>query len=282
MQTPWAPDPADKESVQLFAPGLVSTDANETAIAFSVTNDTCVFVRDGRLRLMRLINKYWSGDEALPVDDGFEYRSPAFGPDGALYFSSNLTDSLNTAATDYDIFRMRPQAEGWSAPQRLAEINSSADEDSPSLDEQGSMYFTSNRPDKLESARGDFNVFRAQFIGDRFLLPLKLGNVINTSADEVSVYIAATGRAMVLERADPAASDSGDLFLIVMRNDVWSQDVPVSEAVNSKYGDGRPTMGGPLRWMYFSSDRPTDAADEHADDNIYVVDFFTFSGVPRK
>lgn len=282
MQTPWVPDPADKESVQLFAPGLVSTAANETAIAFSATNDTCVFVRDGKLRLMRLINRKWSADEALLDDDDFDYRSPSFGPDGALYFSSNLTDSLNTAARDYDIFRMRPLAEGWSAPQRLAEINSSSDEDSPTLDEQGSMYFTSNRPDRGESGNGDFDVFRAQYIGDRFLLPLKLGNMINTSADEAGVYIAATGRAMVVERMDPAASTSGDLFLIVMRDDVWSEDVPVSDAVNSKFRDGSPTMGGPQRWIYFCSDRPTDADDKHADGNIYAVDFYTFTGAKRK
>ena len=282
MQSPWAPDPSDKQSVQLFAPGLVSTDADETAIAFSFNSDTCVFVRDGKLRAMRLLNTYWSADEALLADDRFEYRSPSFGPDGTLYFSSNRPDSPDGGPADFDIFRMRPQAEGWSEPRRVAELNSSADEDSPSLDEQGSMYFTSNRPDKLENGKGDYDVFRAQFIGDRFLHPLKLGNAINTAADELHVYIAATGRAMVVERSAPSAPTSADLSLIVMRNDVWSQDVPVSDVVNTKYNEGRPTMGGPQRWIYFSSDRPTDAADTQADNNIYLVDFYTFTGAKRQ
>ncbi|MEL7112829.1 MAG: hypothetical protein AAGK93_07795, partial [Pseudomonadota bacterium] len=71
---------------------------------------------------------------------------PSFSPyDGYLYYSSNATLPSRGRGKDPNIWRVKPTAIAWEAPEPLDDtINTGASELGPVMDQEGRLYFTSN------------------------------------------------------------------------------------------------------------------------------------------
>lgn len=132
----------------------------------------------------KLINKEWS--EPRP----FQYNSsmanvayPSLTHDGKrMYFSANFRDSFGKS----DIYYVEKTDGGWSKPVNAgASVNSAYSEIFPNVHADGSISFSSNRPDVLKG----LNVFRCHLDSTGFLPPQLLPEPINSNADEFSFYL---------------------------------------------------------------------------------------------
>lgn len=142
---------------------------------------------------------------------------PALSPDGlTLYFASNRTPGMtqqppaqaipageNWAATlrahpglpQFDLYAARRSSSqaDWSAPETLAELNSSANEGAPFVSPSGNfLYFASDRPARPGEAP-NLDLYRARLVDGRFRNVENLGPGINTPAHETEPALSPEG-----------------------------------------------------------------------------------------
>ncbi|MBC7895933.1 MAG: PD40 domain-containing protein, partial [Cytophagaceae bacterium] len=108
-----------------------------------------------------------------------------------LYFSSNRDGS-------WDVYRVRQDGTGWSAPQKLPEgINTAADEWPGSVEAEGRfLLFSSIRA----GGAGADDIYIACASGDGWRAPVMLGDSINTAAFEDTPLITPDGRYLLFGR----------------------------------------------------------------------------------
>lgn len=129
----------------------------------------------------------WSAPEVLSAplnSDGIEV-TPAFGPDGSLYFSS----SRPGGAGSLDLYVAPRDGDTWGMPRALGAPNTAAPEYAPAVSKDGTLLvFTSvGRPDELVSGgvnygRGD--LYASRRVGDGWGPAIHLAPPINTAAAE--------------------------------------------------------------------------------------------------
>jgi len=123
----------------------------------------------------------WSEPEKLAfIDEAYSYAQPSVTPDGKrMYFSSNMPGSLGAS----DIYYIELYADGrYSAPVNLGfNINSPASENFPSVEENGELYFSSNRGGGF----GGLDIYKAEVMENGFFsAPQPLGQPYNSAGDD--------------------------------------------------------------------------------------------------
>ncbi len=129
----------------------------------------------------RKINGRWVEVKNLgPVVNSSAYDAhPSITPDGrTLYFSSDRPGGNGAP----DIYVATSDGTNWSSPKILAGINTASSEMSPVIGSDGkTIYFSSNRP----GGAGGFDVYVAKVTGSAVTDVRRIGDPINTSADEL-------------------------------------------------------------------------------------------------
>jgi len=123
-----------------------------------------------------------------PVDfsnDSYNFMHPALSPDGnKLFFVSDKGSGLGGT----DIYVSEYKKEKWSRPVNLGPvINTTANEGFPFFDENGRLFFCS----KGHAGFGGFDIFFAtqNLENEQWELPINVGAPINSSADDISIFI---------------------------------------------------------------------------------------------
>ena len=125
----------------------------------------------------------WSKpEEVSTIGKGAEHiPSVALTPDGkTMYFSSQRDESLGGR----DLYRATLQEDGkWSTPINLGNtLNTSGDEDSPWLSEDGqTLYFSSNGL----VGHGGYDIFRCEMSEGDWGTPQNMGLPFNSPADDI-------------------------------------------------------------------------------------------------
>lgn len=117
------------------------------------------------------------------VDDKYSYKDPSISTDGRfLYFSSDIPGGYG----GFDLYMSYYEDGKWSAPKNLGNtVNSEKDETAPFYHEKsGKVFFTSNGHDTC----GGMDIFYCSNQGDTWTNAVNLGNSINSSANETSIY----------------------------------------------------------------------------------------------
>ncbi len=156
------------------------------------------------------------------VNSPAQEYDPALGPDGlTLFFSSNRSPDMSRQAAaaastkadpwattlrshpglpQFDLYRARRTApdEAWSVPEALVDLNlPNANQGAPFVSPSGDfLYFASDRP----ARRGEpvnLDLYRARWLGDRFVDIENLGPGINTSAHETEPGLSPEGFTLV-------------------------------------------------------------------------------------
>lgn len=132
----------------------------------------------------KLVNDEWT--EPRP----FQYNSsmsnvayPSISADGnRMYFSATYRDSFGKS----DIYYVEKNEGGWSKPVNAGpSVNSAYSELFPTVHADGSLSFSSNRPDVLKG----LNIFRSFRDSIDFLPPVILPEPINSQADDFSFHL---------------------------------------------------------------------------------------------
>lgn len=127
----------------------------------------------------------WKNVEKLPFCSAeYNFMHPAVSPDGEyLFFVSDK--ARGNGGTD--IYVSKKKADGWGRPKNLGEnVNTTYHEGFPFFHENGKLYFCS----KGHVGYGGFDVFVSEMNAQgEWQAPLNLGKPINSSLDDISVYL---------------------------------------------------------------------------------------------
>lgn len=274
-----------------FAPGVISTDADELTAAFSPDGATIAFVRrvDGGRFTIHLADceaGTCSEPVAAPFSGAHHDQAPAFSPDGSrLWFQSRRPKGPGVtpdpeAPRDDDVWVVERRADGWGEPRLVGPpVSLEAPRDgepfegremAPSVDAAGALYFWSNRP---SDAHGASDLYRAEPDGEGgFLAPVNLGAPVNGPHYETHPWIAPDG-SLLLFSCDgcPDAMGGSDLYVSRRVEAGWSEPVNLGPAVNSTAYDFGASITPDGRWLVFSSNR-AEGGEESGPQNIYRIE----------
>ncbi len=124
-------------------------------------------------------NREWTNEQAFPFNgSGYSTGWPHLSPDGnTLYFASNRPDGFG----GFDLYVSYRMGNTWSTPENLGpNVNTPGDEVSPFYD-GNFLFFSSNWHPGL----GGYDIFRAEQSDGRWTRIFHLGNLINSSRDDL-------------------------------------------------------------------------------------------------
>jgi Tol biopolymer transport system component len=244
---------------QVFAPGIVSTDAPEGCLCFSSDGNHVVFRRHWREDTVVLIAKRTDGQWSEPAVAPFFQKPYRFGdftfaPDELrLYFTSNRPSTEGAKASDSSDIWMVDNTDGtWTRPVRLGAPVSSALHDSyPSVSKDKTIYFFR----RFDADGGLSEILSAELEHGSYSEPVNLGKNVNTEWDEWDPAISADGNTLVFCSKKPSGLGVDDLYVSFRDAEgQWSESINLGDAVNSPGSENRPFITADGKYLFFSSD----------------------------
>ena len=246
---------------EIFGEGLVSTHLYERDLAISPEGDEIIFTLGNYKQTRRALVSLkkdkdgWSKRQILLFSGQYNDIEPFFSPDGRqLFFASNRPMGSDTTRTDYNIWKVAREPDGWGQPTALDTlINGPGDEFYPSVSSNGNLYFTATRTDGI----GREDIFRSVREGDSYGKPVVLDSTVNTAVFEFNAYIDPKEELLIFSafgRQD--GMGGGDLYFSRKdANGTWSAAKNLGEEINSEKLDYCPFIDWQNGNFYFTSDR---------------------------
>jgi hypothetical protein len=252
-------------SLSVFAPGVVSGPAHDSAPAFTRSGDQVYFGRSNPQQSTILVSErrtdgHWSEPRIAPFSGIWNDMEPAISPDGQfLIFVSNRPNQEGGAEVEGfyagskqrggRLWRINRLNNGWGTPVLLpAAVNTNASTFAPSVAGDGSLYFMTT-----DVTSGKFRLFRSQFHNGSYSpaqpLPFSDGTVTDVDpavAPDESFLVFGSGR----------IADRGiDLFIVFRNNHGWGEPIHLGNDINTPKSDAEPRLSPDGRTLYFSSER---------------------------
>ena len=256
---------------ELFARGIVSTDRIEFGNTFSPDGREFYFTRfadENKLATILFVktaNDRWVNPHVAPFSGNYSDVDPAFSHDGRqLYFSSNRPlKGAGEPKEDYDIWVVNRTESGWSEPVNPGfSVNSEKDEFAPSVAQNGTIYFASNR----QGGWGQMDFYCSVWLEGKFGKPENLGAAINTKYREGDGFISPDGSFFLFSAFVPGNLGSGDLYISYKgKNGQWTRARSLGSGINSAGNEFTPAVTADGKYLFFASDRT-------GNDDIYWVD----------
>jgi WD40-like Beta Propeller Repeat len=257
---------AATDEPQIFAPGVISGPAHDSAPAFTPDGMTVYFGRGNNqadfILVSHLAKARWSEATVAPFSGQWLDMEPAMAPDGSyLIFVSNRPIAPGSPPIDgaigekvlpgkgANLWRVNRLKNSWTEPTRLPDnINSSNSTYAPSVAANGDLYFM--RPDGEKSR---FRIFMAKRKTEGYENPVAVSfsdgqdtDVDPAVAPDQSFIVFASGR---------HAKKDMDLFIAFRHGDRWADPVYLGDKINSPTSDAEPRLGPDHHTLYFSSER---------------------------
>jgi len=218
---------------EMFAPGIVSTDADEYAFEISHSGDEMLFMRKTRIMLVtRNSDGVWNKPVVAPFSGKFIDDEPCFSPDGQKIYFMSRRPSPNSKYPS-NLWIVQKQNGIWAEPSRLKAINPSKLLHAPSIAGSGNIY--------------EDGVVMYKYFNGRYLPEEKIGSLRGMypfiSPDET--YIIFAGR--------PPGRTNSDLFISFYDPDgTWSKGVPLGNEINSPANEGNSFVTADGKYLFFS------------------------------
>jgi hypothetical protein len=243
---------------ELFAPGVVSTDAIELNAVFTPDGREFLFTRliDGVDTMHHSVFEggKWSDPQPLLVFPG-RVRAVAVdmsvSPDGQeLYFLGQHPHELAREKPGYDLWVSRRVEGVWSTAQVVPPpVSTSAEELYPVVVADGSLYFSSNR-----AGGGSYDVYRAQRRADgSFAEPVKVGPPINSEFGTGDTFVAPDESYAIFSSRRPGGFGDGDLYVSFKEErGGWGTPVNLGESINTGEVEFCPMVTPDGKYFFFS------------------------------
>ena len=247
---------------ELFAPGIVPTKNNEGLYGFFNSGTLFFFDRTPAdmeewtpaVYRMELKDGQWTQPNTSPYLGKPWYNYYTAAPEGKLiYFAWRGSLGDRTASPDLNIWRVQKTSRGWTEPDRLSSpVNSMDLETFPSLTENGTLYFFSNR----ESGFGGHDIYRAPLINGEHPTVENLGIPINTEGDELDPFIAPDESYLIFCSRALEGFGGFDLHIVFKKSDgTWTNPVNMGEGINTSAFDWVPYVTPDGKYFFFNSTR---------------------------
>lgn len=241
---------------EVFAPGIISTDAHEGCVSFTQDGTLFLFARAGvGILQMNLIDGKWTEPELTSFSAGKCDWDFMLAPDDKTVFvSSGRPDRAGDATLpDYRLWTTERKGMNWSKPFLLPPpVNTGQHDSYPSITKDGTLYFFSNRAD----GHGQGDVYRAKRVEGKYPQIENLGPPINTAYHDLDSYVAPDEGTMIFSSKRPGGFGGAD-FYISFRNkdDKWSSPINMGEPFNSEYDEYIPYVTPDGKYFFFTSNK---------------------------
>jgi Tol biopolymer transport system component len=258
-------DPDDQGAYvpSIFAPGVISGPAHDSAPAFTPDGRTVYFTRSNAAHSTIFVSHHdggrWQEAKIAPFSGEWNDMEATFAPDGSyLVFVSNrpaiaggapIEGRFNgTMQKGGNLWRVDRVGAGWSVPKRLPDaVNPNTSTFAPSVAADGSLWFMTT-----DDRSGKFRLFRAQRRDGTYLTaePLPFSDGATTDVDPA----VAPDESFVVFGSARVAGRGMDLYIASREGDHWSDPRALGD-VNSAGSEAEARLGPDARTLYFSSDR---------------------------
>lgn len=257
---------------EVFAPGVVSTDAAELSPALSPDLREIFFTRSAEGRLGLYVTRerggIWTVPGPVPFGSTYSEDNVCLTPDNRRAFYSSLRPASGDSEPrrDYDLWVVDRDGDGWGQPTRLGEpMNSEAsdaahaagltgNEFHPSMALSGNLYFASAR----EGGEGSYDIYVMEKTHIGYARPRSVSDEINTEFMENGPAVAPDERYLVFSSDRPPVreGDYGDLYVSFRAVDgTWLHPVNLGSGINSDATDNTPMLSPDGRYLFFASRR---------------------------
>jgi Tol biopolymer transport system component len=255
---------------EVFAPGVISGPAHDSAPAFSPDGREVYFTRSSSslsvIMVSHRVAQGWSEPEVAPFSGEWLEMEPAFSPDGRfLVYASNRPDDGGTAPIDgffngvarpgkgARLWRVDRLPAGWSRPRLLPPaINDGHAIYAPSVTRDGSLYFM--KP----GADGRFQIFRAQ-ADEAGFKTAERAPFNEPGAASVDPAVAPDESFVVFSSSRKPAHGM-NLFIALRQGAGWGCAIPLADMVGNGGSDAEARLSPDGRTLYFASDRTVSVA----------------------
>jgi hypothetical protein len=248
---------------EVFAPGIVSTEKNETLFGFFISGKIFLFSRtdpdfdDWRnepIYIMELKNGIWTKPKLSPYIGKPWYLNLAPLPEGeTLYFARWGGGSGKVDPKNLDIWEVKSTEDGWSEPRKLPfPINSDTIDTCPSVSPNGTLYFFSGRKGGI----GRDDIYMSRLIQGKHDTVENLGPAVNSQYNDIDPCIAPDESYLIFCSRRPDGFGEIDMYVSFHRKDgSWTQAVNLGKGVNSPAYDWIPFISEDGKYLFFTSNR---------------------------
>ena len=255
-----------QEVPTIFAPGIISDPAHDSAPAFMPDEKSVYFSRSNAsgstILVSHLKGGEWSEPEIASFSGKWDDLEPAMSPDGKflIFISSRPADGKGKSLDGFfngqvqvghggNLWRVNRVGEKWDEPVRLPDnVNRSTAIYAPSVVRDGSLYFMEASGEKRR-----FRLFRSQFADGVYQSPETV-SFSTGDATDVDPAFAPDESFVIFGSSRPPALGI-DLFIVFRKDNVWNEPVHLGTEINSPGSDAEPRLSADLKTVYFSSTR---------------------------
>ncbi|MCP4901892.1 MAG: hypothetical protein GY906_33425 [bacterium] len=254
---------------EVFAPGIISTDASEGASSFAHDHSFYLFARarsdENGILITEQQNGSWSQPRLAAFSAGKYDWDFMLAPDGETVFvaSGRPTDPQDAPLQNYRIWVSRRIDHDWSAPRLLPPpVNTGQHDSYPSVTADGALYFFSRRDGGL----GLGDIYRSRAVGGNYTEVENLGEAINTPYHEVDPYIAPDESYLIFCSDRPGGYGNDDFYISFRNADgSWTEPQNMGPKFNTPHHEYIPNVTPDGKYFFFTS-------NPNGDRNIYWVD----------
>lgn len=247
---------------EIFAPGIIPTEDNEGLYGFFDNGTLLLFDRTPAdleewtpaVYRMEIKEGKWIQTDASPYQGRPWYHYYTTAPEGKqVYFAWRGSPGDKTSSSDVNIWQVRKTSGGWAEPVKLASPVNSPDMDTyPSVTEDGTLYFFSNRQDGF----GGHDIYRSPLTEGKHATIENLGTSINTEYDELDPFIAPDESYLVFCSRSPEGFGGFDLYVTFHESDgTWTEPVNMGKGINTSAYDWVPYVTPDGKYFFFNSTR---------------------------
>lgn len=188
-----------------------------------------------------------------------------------LFNRCQLSAEKNQVAGGCDLVMAYKKKSTWELIYPFVEgVNTPAFEGKPCMNaENNIIYFSSNR----EGGFGGLDIWKTEWVNQKWTKPENLGPTINTAGDEIAPYLAADGKALYFSSDKHLGFGGQDIFVSKLENNNWSQPINLGAPYNSVFDEWGLHLTRSLDKVYFSSNRPGGKGDFDIYEAVLPIQF---------
>ena len=244
---------------RMLLEGIISTPYDDLNATFSRDGKDVYFSRyiPGRLGVMmrsHFRNGAWSKPEVMSFSGMYEDYDPALSADGTRLFFCSNRPTPGQEKRQFDIYVVEKDVKGvWGEPNNLgAPVNTPSNEFYPSVSNDGTLIFSSNRP----GGKGQYDIYMASWKEGAYQEPQNLGDAINLPTGEIDNYLAPDKSYILFAgygRQD--SKGNGDIYISWFKDGAWTAAKNVGSKVNTSFREYCPAVSPDGKYFFWTSYR---------------------------
>ena len=246
------------DTVELFAPGIVSTDIDELNSIFTPDGMRFYFStneEDREVQIMEMIQSddVWSTPRAVSFGHPAGDVDPFVSPDGNRLFFGSMRPRPGSDVPEesWQIWMVEWEGNDWGDPVFLSsEINSGPRQIYPAVTSEGTLYFQSQR----EGTLGGSDIFVSQLVDGEYTEAVNVGPPVSSEYDEGDVFVSPDESYLIFVSRDrPGGFGSGDLYITFRQEDgSWSEALNLGDSINTTNYDYCPVVSPDGRYFFYT------------------------------